>query len=248
MEQTMKNGALKSVCGILTVFILMAGGCSSSSTQTQTVSENDANYHNKIGMAFLGEGKIQLAYVEFQKAIRIDPDNRDAIYNLGLTCFQLEDYESSKKYFQKAVKLAPDFPDAHNNLGVTLMQLRQWQEAADSFSRAIANPFYKTPELAFYSLGMALYRMGQYEKAVDSFKDSIRRDRKFILPYYGMALAYNKMGKYGEAAELMAKAIETDVDYKGDREKKASDLKDRLYIAKGEEEKDLRDLLEIMQY
>jgi type IV pilus assembly protein PilF len=248
MERVMRNRMIKSgcACAILTVFLLLVGGCSSS--QTQTASENDSSYHNKLGMAFLGEGKAQLAYVEFQKAIKIDPDNKDAVYNLGLTCFQLEDYESSKKYFQKAVKLAPDFPDAHNNLGVNYMQLRQWQEAADSFRRALANPFYRTPELAFYSLGMALYRMGQYEKAVDSFKDSIRRDRKFALPYYGLALAYNKMEKYGEAAEVMGKAIDIDTYYKGDREKKSADLKERLYTVKGEEEKDIMDFLEIMQY
>jgi Tfp pilus assembly protein PilF len=201
-----------------------------------------------MGMAFLGEGKTQLAYVEFQKALQKDPNNKDVVYNLGLTCFQLEDYENSKKYFLKAVSLAPDFPDGHNNLGVTYMQLGQWQLAADSFRRALANPLYRTPELAFYSLGMALYRMGLYDKAIDSFKDSVRRDRAFALPFYGMALTYNKMERYGEAAAVMEKAIQTDTDYKGNKEKKAADLKERLYAAKGEEEKDLRDFIEIMQY
>ena len=201
-----------------------------------------------MGRAFLNEGKIPLAYVEFQKAIKIDPDNKDANYNLGLTCFQLEDYANSKKYFLKATAIAPDFPDAHNNLGVAYMQLGQWKEAAESFRRALANPIYRTPELAFYSLGLAQYRMGQYEKAIDSFKDSIRRDRNFALPFYGMALAYNKMERFGEAAELMERAIQIDAEFKGDREKKAANLKERLYTAKGEEEKDLRDFLEIMQY
>ena len=240
----MGNTRSRLIIVFILLYSLLVCGCSSS----QISPEVDANYHNKMGMAFLGEGKIQLAYVEFQKAMQKDPDNKDVAYNLGLTCFQLEDYENSKKYFQKAVSLAPDFPDAHNNLGVTYMQLGQWQLAADSFRKALANPLYRTPELAFYSLGMALYRMGLYEKAIDSFKDSVRRDRAFSLPFYGMALAYNKLGRYGEASELMDKAIQTDNDYKGDREKKAANLRERLYTAKGEEEKDLRDFLEIMQY
>jgi type IV pilus biogenesis/stability protein PilW len=244
MERVMKNREIKFVCVILMVFAMLAGGCSSS----PVVSEGDSNYHNTMGRAFLNEGKLPLAYVEFQKAIKIDPNDKDANYNLGLTSFQLEDYENSKKYFLKATALAPDFPDAHNNLGVVYMQLGQWKEAAESFRRALANPLYRTPELAFYSLGMALYRLGQYEKALESFKDSIRRDRNFARPYYGMALAYNKMERFGEAAELMEKAVQIDADYKGDREKKLANLKERLYTAKGEEEKDLRDFLEIMQY
>jgi len=234
----------------LATCMLMAVGCSSgsSSSSSRVGADGDANYHNTIGTAFLREGKIQLAYVEFQKAIKADSNNRDANYNLGLACFQLEDYEKSKKYFQKAVSLAPDFPDAHNNLGVAYMQLGQWGDAAESFRRAIANPLYQTPELAYYSLGMALYRMGKYEQAVESFKDSIRRDRNFALPYYGMALAYNKMERFGEAADLMEKAIQTDANFRGDKGKKAASLRERLYTAKGMEEKDIRDFIDIMQY
>jgi type IV pilus assembly protein PilF len=244
MGADMKTRFFKFSHAILIILIMLTAGCSSS----PVASDGDANYHNKLGMAFLGEGKVQLAYVEFQKAMQKDPNNGDVLYNLGLTCFQLEDYENSRKYFIRAVSITPDFPDAHNNLGVAYMQLGEWKLAADSFRRALANPLYRTPELAFYSLGMSQYRMGLYEKAIESFKDSVRRDRAFQLPYYGMALAYNKLGRYGEAAELMEKAIQTDAAYKGNREKKSAALKERLYTAKGEDEKDTRDFLEIMQY
>jgi len=235
---------IKATTAVLILLAVFLAGCSSS----QVSPEADGAYHNKMGMAFLNEGKIQLAYVEFQKAIQKDPDNKEINYNLGLTCIQLEDYENAKKYFLKSISLAPDFPDAHNNLGVTYMQLGQWDLALASFRKALSNPLYKTPELAFYSMGMSLYRLGMYEKAVDAFKDSIRRDRSFTLPYYGLALAYNRTERYGEAAEALEKAILVDPGYKGDREKKSADLRNRLFSAKGLEEKDIRDLLEILQY
>jgi type IV pilus biogenesis/stability protein PilW len=219
-------------------------GCSSS----QVSPEADAAYHNKMGMAYLNEGKVQLAYVEFQKAMIKDPDNKDVFYNLGLASIQLEDYENAKKYFLRTVSLAPDYPDAHNNLGVTYMQLGQWELAIASFRKALSNPLYRTPELAFYSLGMSLYRLGMYDKAIDAFKDSIRRDRSFTLPYYGLALACNRKERYGEAAEAMERAIMVDPAYKGDKGKKSSDLKERLYSVKGVEERDIRDLLDILQY
>jgi len=244
----MENGRIKLTCATLAICFLMSAGCASSPSSTEVAHEGDAGFHNTMGMAFLKEGKMQLAYVEFQKALQLDSDHRDANYNLGLTCFQLEDYENSMKYFLKVTKIAPDFPDGHNNLGVSYMQLGKWSQAAESFSRAIANPIYQTPELAYYSLGLAMYRMGQYVKAVDSFKDSIRRDRKFALPYYGMALAYNKLGRYGEAAEVLERAIQLDTQFQGDREKKLASLKERLFAVRGEEERDVRDFLDIMQY
>jgi type IV pilus assembly protein PilF len=229
---------------VLITAISFLCGCSSS----QVSPEADAAYHNKMGMAYLNEGKVQLAYVEFQKAIQKDPDNKEINYNLGLTSIQLEDYENAKKYFLRAVSLAPDYPDAHNNLGVTYMQLGQWELAIASFRKALSNPLYRTPELAFYSLGMSLYRLGMYDKAIDAFKDSIRRDRSFPLPYYGLALAYNRMERYGEAAEALERAIMIDPAYKGDKGKKSSELKERLYSVKGTEERDIRDFLDILQY
>ncbi|HTZ17578.1 MAG TPA: tetratricopeptide repeat protein [Dissulfurispiraceae bacterium] len=234
-----------AVYAILIVVVLTISGCVPPSEISQP---REAEYRNKIGMAYLNEGKVQLAYVEFQKAIQIDPNNKDIVYNLGIVYLQLEDYENARKSFLKAVQLDPKFADSYNNLGVTYMQLRQWKEAIDAFQKALANPLYRTPEKAFYSMGMCYYRLGEYDKSVDAYKDSIRRDRAFVLPYYGMALAYNKQEKFGDAAEVMDKAIQVDPAYQGNRDRKTADIKERLYTAKGEEEQDLRDYLEIMNY
>ncbi len=241
MINNIKN---KTISAALILSVFLAGGCAS----TGTSPEKEADYHNKIGRAYLNEGKLQLAFVEFQKAMQSEPDNKDIVYNLGIVYFQLQDYENAKKYFLKAVSLDPKFADAYNNLGATYMQLRQWGPAADSFKKALANPFYRTPEWAFYNLVMSYYRLGEYEKALEAYKDSIRRDRSFVLSYYGMALAYNKMEKYGDASEVLTRAIEIDPAYKGNREKKEADLREEIYTANRDEEQDLRDYLEIMQY
>jgi Tfp pilus assembly protein PilF len=230
---------------LLLVAILILSGCSHSQEPGQP---RDADYHNSMGLAFLNEGKVQLAYVEFQKAVRIDPNNKDIVYNLGLVYLQLEDYANAKQYFLKAVSLDSQFASAYNNLGVTYMQLKQWREAVNAFQKALANQLYRTPELAFCSLGMSYYRLGEYEKAIDAFKDAIRRDKSFVLPYYAMSLAYNKLERFGDAADVMDRAIELDPAYQGNRDKKIADIRERLYSAKGEEETDLKDYLDIMNY
>jgi len=235
----------KSVFAVLLAGVLWSGGCV---PPAEVAQPKEAIYHNKMGIAYLNEGKLQLAFVEFQKAIKMDPNNKEIVYNLGLVYFQLEDYVNAGQYFRKAVTLDPKFANAYNNLGATHMQLKQWKEAVEAFKKALANPLYQTPEWAFYNMGMSYYRLGDYDKAVDAFKDSIRRDKSFSLPYYAMALAYNRLEKYGDAAEVMERAIEIDQDYRGNRDKKIADIRERLYTAKGEEETDLKDYLEIMNY
>ena len=102
--------------------------------------------------------------------------------------------------------------------------------------------------MAFYNLGMAYYRVGQYEPAINAFKDAIRRVPLFPLPYYGLALAYNRESRYGDAAAIIARAIEIDTAYKGDKKKFIEDIKQKLLTSKGDEESDFRDYLEIMRY
>jgi type IV pilus biogenesis/stability protein PilW len=240
-----KSLTIASILAVLLTVVLSTGGCVSSSEIAQP---KEAAYHNKMGMAYLNEGKVQLAFVEFQKAIQMEPNNKEIVYNLGLVYFELEDYAKARQYFLKAVGLDPQFANAYNNLGATYMRLKQWNEAVEAFRKALANPLYQTPEWAFYNLGISYYRLGDYDKAVDAFKDAIRRDKSFSLPYYAMALAYNKLEKYGDAAEIMDRAVEIDPDYRGDRDKKIANIKERLYTAKGEDETDLKDYLEIMNY
>jgi len=245
MRHHIKSLTVTSIFTVLLAVVLCTGGCAPS---PEVAQPKEATYHNKMGIAYLNEGKVQLAFVEFQKAIKMEPNNKEIVYNLGLVYFQLEDYVNARQYFLKAVTLDPKFADAYNNLGATDMQLKQWNEAVEAFKKALTNPLYQTPQWAFYNLGMSYYRLGDYDKAVDALKDAIRRDKSFPLPYYAMALAYNRLEKYGDAAEVMERAIEIDQDYRGTRDKKVADIRERLYTAKGEEEMDLKDYLEIMNY
>lgn len=235
-----------SIIPLLLCFTLLAFlvGCA-----TVPVEERkEVEFHYKMGISHLNEGNIQMAFVELQKAYQLNPDNKETLNSLGLVYLQLEELEKAKDLFLRAVSIDPVFSEAYNNLGVTYSKRRQWTEAIDAFKRALSNPLYRMPETAFYNLGMSYYRVGQYEPAINAFKDSIKRAPLFPLPHYGLALAYNRQNRYGDAAAIIARAIEIDPAYKGDRKKFIEDIKQMLLTAKGEEEMDARDYLEIMRY
>lgn len=227
---------------VLPVFILT--GCASVSVEQH--KESDYNY--KVGVTYLNEGKIQPAFVQFQKALQIDPDNKDALHSLGLVYFELEEYEKARELFLKTVSLKPEFSDAYNNLGATYMKMGQWREAIEAFKKALVNQLYQNPERAYYNLGMSYYRTGQYDPAINEFKLAMKRDQNFMHSYYGMALAFNKAGRYGDAAAMMSRAIEIDPAYRGNKSKFREDINQRILTTRGEEETDLRDYLEILRY
>ena len=205
--------------------------------------------HYQLGVSYLNENNIQPAFVEFQKALEYNPDNKEALNTVGLIyLLKLEDYPKAVDFFQKAIKQDESYAEAWNNLGSAYEKLGKFSNAVEAYKTALKNPFYRSAEKAFYNLGRAYYRMGKFNDAADAYTEAIRRYSDFYPPYYGLALTYNALRRYGDAAAALKKAIELDPNYKGDKEKALRDLNEKRLLVKGDEMKDLDDLIEIMNY
>lgn len=236
----MKTGFI--VILFFTVFL------SSCATVTKEDIKN-ANYHYQLGVSYLNDNNIQPSFVEFQKALELNPKDKEIHQALGVIYLtKLEDYPKAIKHFKEALDLDNNFSEASNNLGNAYAKTGKYTEAIEAYKTAISNPQYKNAAMALNNLGMVYYRLSRYDEALDAFKDAIKRYSNFYVPYYGLALCYNAKGQYGDAAYAMTRAIELDPVYKGSKEKAIEDLKDRKLKAKGIEEKDISDYLDIIKY
>lgn len=234
---------LLSLVIVISLGICLAG-CSSVSPQ----SRKEADFSYKMGMAYLNEGKLQIAYVEFHKALQLDPHNKDVLNSLGIVYLQLDNADRAQELFTKAIAEDPGFSEAYTNLGLIYLRKRQWDPAIQSFNKAISNSLYQNPEKAYYYLGIANYRKGNMDNAAEAFRNALRRAPQFPLPYYSLALVSNRTGRYGEAAAYLSKALEIDPAYRGDKAKFVADVKKNLSLAKPDDLGDLRDYLEIAHY
>lgn len=230
---------------ILLFIIIFLSSCATTMTEENI---QKANAHYKIGISYFNENKVQSAFVEFQKALEFNPKDKYVLNALGLVYLKFEDLQKAKESFIKAITIDPDFSEAYNSLGFTYKKMTKWAEAVDSFKRALRNPLYQSPEKAYCNLGDVYYRLGLIDDAIIAYKEAIKRMQDFHLPYYGLALCYNAKGEYGEASSAMTRAIELDPVYKGNKDKIAEDLRERKLKAKGEEEKDIIDYIEILKY
>jgi len=232
---------------IILVFFLITVLCACASVSQE--DQKQANFHYQIGMSYFHDNNIQPAYVELQKALELNPYDKQIHSALGIIYLsKLEDYPKAVEHFKKALKYDEDYAEAYTNIGNAYAKMGEFNKAIESYRTAISNPFYRNQALALYNLGMVYYRLARYDLALDAFKDSIRRYSTFPLPYYGMALTYNAQGMYGDAATAITHAIEFDPLYKGDREKASQDFKDKKIQVKGQEEKDIASYLEILKY
>jgi len=76
-----------------------------------------------LGMALAERQLYDLALPPFSKAARLDPENFEPHYNLGLTYFKMRNYAGGRPALEAAAGLRPEFFDAVAVLGTTLFAL-----------------------------------------------------------------------------------------------------------------------------
>jgi len=236
------NGLLSS----LAVTVLFIGACATMSSEDKV---QKATAHYQLGVSYLNDNNISPAFVEFQKALELNPNDKEVLNGIGVIyLLKLEDFPKAIDYFERALRVDKNFSEASNNLGFAYEKLGKFNEAVAAYKAALSNPFYRNAEKAFNNMGRVYYRMKRYDEAMDAYREAVRRHSDFHLPYYGLALCYNTLGRYGDAATALKKALDMDPPYRGNREKALNDMREKKLLLKGDEEKDMEDLLEIMNY
>lgn len=192
-------------CGI--AFGLL--GCGPTLEERQKKSQ----MQYEIGAAELNRGNLTEAFAAFERAREIDPNNASVHYGLGVIYLQQKQYEKAIAEFQETLRLDPNLTEAHNNLGSTYAQMHRWDEAIAEFKNAADDPFYRTPELAYYNIGAALMEKGDLIEAVQQLHKAvqIRPDFTRALDKYGVALF--RLNRVQEAVKQFKQATELDPNF-----------------------------------
>jgi type IV pilus assembly protein PilF len=225
--------------------VVISGACA-------TVTENDiknSQYHYQLGISYLNDNNIQPAFSELQKALKLNPHDKEIHNVLGVIYLsKLEDYPKAIEHFRESLAIDRNYSEAATNLGNTYAHMKKYDEAIESYKMALSNPQYKNAAMALNNLGMVYYRLSKYDEAISAFKEALKRYSDFHTPYYGLALGLNAKGQYDDAALAIQRAIELDPLYKGDTDKAIIDLRNQKLRATGEQEQDITDYLEIINY
>lgn len=91
----------------------------------------------KQGVALGREKNFKKSIEKIAMAIELVPDNPELWYNLGLSYFNLSDYESAEKAWKKSIAFKSDHLDAHFNLGLIYSRQKKDLEAINAFARCL---------------------------------------------------------------------------------------------------------------
>jgi len=234
---------IRSKIVLLVIIITLSAACAT------TDNANRAEAYYKLGIAYLSDNKVQQAFVEFHRAYELNPHKKEILNAIGIVyLLHLEETDKAIEYFERAVKEDPLYSEALNNLGYALEKKDDFGKAITFYRKALSNPLYPTAEKAYINMGNSYYRLGNFDAALQSYKEAIKRAPGLALAYWRLALCLNAMGRYGDASTAVSEAVKLEPAYGGDREKAIEDLSLSKLKAKGREERDIHEYIEILKY
>ena len=125
----------------------------------------------KQGEVPFAEGKIEEAEKCFLNFLDQNPEDAEALNNLGVIHHTRGNVQEAEGYFLKAIEAKEDYPDALLNLADLYQNAKRWEEAALQLEKSIA--IDDQDHNLYNQLGMVYLEMGNIEEARTALKKSL---------------------------------------------------------------------------
>ena len=210
----------------LCVLALLIGWLPGCATSEESLQKSKGYYQE--GIATLDHDQ-QKAFVSFQKAVQLNPGNKEARYGLGHILALQGKFPQAEEELRTATKLDENYSEAYTYLGQVLEKQERWKDAIAAFRQALTNPLYATPDLARFHLGRTLVHESDYQGAMEAFEDALVVNPPNVPPallHLELGRAYYKLGFERRSRETLTKV--TTLDKGGEYAAAAKELLTRL--------------------
>jgi tetratricopeptide (TPR) repeat protein len=136
---------IKVAFGVATVAVFMGTGCAAPLFAAQAT--NAAQAHERQAQEYLNQKQPELAIPEFKAVLASDPNNLNAMANLGVLLYFEQNYAEAAPYLKQAVAKRPDLSKIRALLGLAEKALGQTAEARADLEAAVpqlAEPAVRT--------------------------------------------------------------------------------------------------------
>ena len=171
-------------------------------------SSSDVQSLRMLALAYVEHGDLAAALEHYEAAVRADPTNLSARYDLGTTLAQLGLLSEAAEQFQAALRYtsdlrrgetAADVMKVHYNLASALAQQDEHEQAVLHYRKAIELDRTGGDVAAHFSLGVTLAKLGRDKEAIDAFQLAAARDPNHQDAQFNLAWMLAKSGMLDEA-------------------------------------------------
>lgn len=140
-----------------------------------------------LGMTYNGLARYDDAEKEFQRAMRLDPNDACPYAQSGTMYYDLGKYPEAIAAFKRAVVLWPSY-GSYMLLGNSYVYTRDYEPSIDAYKKAIQ--IDPKNERAYYQLGISYDYQQRYDESIKVYNDVLKIDPDHEGARYSLAVAY----------------------------------------------------------
>lgn len=140
-----------------------------------------------LGMTYSGLGRYDDAEKEFQRAMRLNPNDVCAYAQSGTMYYDRGKYQQAIAAFKRAIEIGPSY-GSYMLLGNSYVYTRDYEPSIDAYKKAIQ--IDPKNERAYYQLGIAYDYQQRYEESIKVYNDVLKIDPDHEEARYYLAVAY----------------------------------------------------------
>jgi arylsulfatase A-like enzyme/Tfp pilus assembly protein PilF len=163
-----------------------------------------------LARALIFQGKLDEAKQWAQSAIRFNPENYPAWYQLGFIESRT-DKQAAIVDYEKVVSLQENFAPVRRDLGMLYYAQRNYLQAAKHLAKAAELGIKEAPLFNF--LGSSYSQTNQPMKAIRSYEEALRLDPNFAEAHLNLGYAFEQLKRKDAAGREYRRACELKKDF-----------------------------------
>lgn len=180
---------------------------------------NDAEASYTLGRSYLELEEYKNAIPHYQKAVELDTTKNVWMYELGLICYNQDQFVDALKYFKMAGNAGyPSSNDYLENIGFAYLYNHDIENGMKNLSIILSRKPNNIELLT--DIAQAMYQSKQYDNALVYYQKLIELNPKDSKALYMAGMTFQKQGQKEKGQAICDKAIAMDPSLAEKRQKK----------------------------
>jgi type IV pilus assembly protein PilF len=162
-----------------------------------------AELHTELALGYYSRLQMNVALEELAIAEQEDSSYPKIYSAYGLVYTMLGDASKAEANFRRALSLAPNDSEIHHDWGAFLCTHGRQKESIAEFDFAVADPLYKSPEVALTNAGKCSLMLNDEGAADAYFRRALSLKPTDASAAYNLALLKYQQSAFDEARSLM---------------------------------------------
>jgi tetratricopeptide (TPR) repeat protein len=136
-------------------------------------------FAEKLGDECFARGESDAAITNYNKALKVHPDNAEIYYKRGLVSHEICDYAGAIADYTQAININPNYAKAYNKRGFSRYQIGDYEAAIEDYTQAIRiNPHVA---VNYKNRGDTRSHIGDNQGAIEDYTQAIKINPNYAL-------------------------------------------------------------------